>query len=57
MSRETMDHVVTSNFGPSLDADVNPNDIEYSRIMRRFVIEGGEDVGPGAPVSAFNSSI
>jgi hypothetical protein len=37
-----------------LDAEVNLDDIEYARIMRRIDSGDGE---PGATVSAFNSSI
>lgn len=37
-----------------LDAEVNVDDAEYARIMRRLIIVDGE---PRNPVSAFNSSI
>ena len=36
------------------DFDVNIDNIEYSRIMRRI---GVQDGGSGTPISAFNSSI
>jgi FXSXX-COOH protein len=37
-----------------LDAEVNVDDVEYARIMRRIRTGDGE---PGTTVSAFNSSI
>jgi len=37
-----------------LDADDSIDNVEYAHIMRRIGIAEGE---PGAPVSAFNSSI
>ena len=46
---------VTSNMGDlPLDVDVNIDDIEYARIMRRITIGDG---GTDTEVSAFNSSI
>jgi FXSXX-COOH protein len=37
-----------------LDAEVNVDDAEYARIIRRLITLDGE---PHSPVSAFNSSI
>ena len=37
-----------------LDAEVNVDDVEYARIMRRLITQDGE---PLNRVSAFNSSI
>jgi hypothetical protein len=37
-----------------LDSDVNIDVVEFSRLMRRISVTGGDS---GAPVSAFNSSI
>lgn len=40
--------------GQPLDAEVDIDDYEYARIMRRIGVTEGE---PGTPVSCFNSSI
>jgi FXSXX-COOH protein len=58
MSTLQVDPVITSDLTDlhdlSLDVEVNLDDGEYARIMRRIGLGDGE---PGTTVSAFNSSI
>jgi hypothetical protein len=58
MSAAQADEVVPSSVidlsDVALDAEVNIDNLEYIRIMRRIGIQDGESV---TPVSAFSSSI